>query len=109
MIIGGLNLIYRAVLMFVPGLRTSILRQKVARQYQDSLSKVLQDTTYAEWFILNILSVNIDTLKFGELVDHIREALHKKTVNGRISSVSPAPSYTKNGSTSDDEPFLSKA
>lgn len=108
-IIGGLQLIYRLVLVLLPGLRNNILKHKVAKKYQHSMVEVLEQTGYAEWFLLKLLSVNIDTWKFGELCEHIKTVLYERTPNGRIASVSPAPSYKKsvNGS-DDDEPFTTK-
>lgn len=108
-IIGGLQLVYRVALMFLPRVRHSMLKRKVARPFQGAVNIILQQTGYAEWFVLKLLAVNIDTLRFGELCDHIKTVLVERTPNGRISSISPTPSYSKNPSVSDEETFaLSK-
>src|SRR5262245_25294334 len=105
-IIGGLQLIYRLILMFAPSIRNRMLKRKVAEVYEDSLERILNKIGYSEWFLLKLLAVNIDTLRFGELCEHINRGLNAKSPNGRISSLSPTPSYSKEPS--DDEPFLTK-
>jgi len=108
-IIGGLQLIYRVLLVLLPGLRNNIIKRKVARKYQDSTMEMLGKTGYAEWFLLRLLSVNIDTFKFGELCEQINSVLYQRSPNGRVASASPDLSYTKgNENEYVDEPFIDK-
>jgi len=107
-IIGGLQLIYRAVLVLLPGLRNKIIKHKVAPKYHTSATEMLGKIGYPEWFLLKLLSVNIDTMKFGELVEQINYLLYKRSPNGRVASASPDLSYTKDDNEYVDEPFIDK-
>jgi len=100
-IIGGLQLIYRAMLIFMPRLRRVLLRRHVSPNFRGSIDLILNSTDYSEWFLLKILAMNIDRIRFGELCEHISTLLHRKTANGRLTSVSPTMSFEKNSPTDD--------
>jgi len=95
-VIGGLQLIYRAMLLFMPRLRRALLRRHVSPNFRRSIDMILDSTDYSEWFLLKILAMNIDRMRFGELCEHICTLLHRKTANGRVTSVSPTMSFEKN-------------
>jgi len=100
-IIGGLQLVFRAMLLFIPRLRRVLLRRYVSSKFRRSIDMILDSTDYSEWFLLKILAMNIDSIRFGELCEHICKLLHRKTANGRMTSVSPTMSFEKNNP--DDE------
>jgi hypothetical protein len=93
-IIGGLALIYRLVLLFFPGVRNTAIRQKVSRQYMSSLNEVLQSIGYSDWFVLNLISNNVNSVRFGELCVSIKTTLYKRKdikEMSRMNSPSPSP------------------
>jgi len=108
-IIGILAIVYRCVMVFVPRLRFSLLQRRVARKYTEALKRVLEMTGYADWFVLKLLSDNIDSIRFGELCDQIQDVLKQKSPNGRISHTpSSTPSFHKSHDDDIDKPFLDK-
>jgi len=96
-IISGIALLFRLAFLFLPGIRNHVLRGKVSPDYKDSLDYVLGKVEYADWFILNLISNNVNTIRFGELCESIKLALIKRvdmSEISRLSSPSPSPPPT---------------
>jgi hypothetical protein len=106
-IIAGIWLIVRLALLFLPRVRNTVLRRKVSRNHKEALDEVLHIIGYADWFVLNLLSDNLNALRFGELCESIRTAFYKRQdireISARSSpSPSPPPKYPSEKEKADD-------
>lgn len=70
-------LVYRAFTIFFPNFRFVLLRtrSRVARGYK--LRAILDHTQVGDWFLLYLISKNVDSLKFRVVIDRLYETLPK--------------------------------
>lgn len=92
--IGILALVYRVALIALRGIRHTLLRRRTDPRYINALEYCLTNASYADWFVLKKLNTNINTIRFGELLEGIKAELVKRSPSGRLSPSSPLPAYT---------------
>ncbi|CAL8137980.1 unnamed protein product [Orchesella dallaii] len=92
--LGLLAVLYRVAVFAFPGIRNLLIRRRTDPRYRDALNYVLRGMSYPDWFVLRKLNDNINTIRFGELVQGIKAELMKKSPEGRLSS-SPLPAYAE--------------
>ena len=75
--ITGIKLIYRLLVCILPSFRETILRRRVRHASLNRIRTVSQNLSIGDWFVLNQLGKNMDTLIFKDFID----ALYKKIDN----------------------------
>merc|ERR1712224_575326 len=79
--ITGLKLIYRLVIWVVPQFRETILRRKVRHGSINRIHTICQNLSVGDWFVLNQLGKNMDTLIFKKFLKHFMTKLIAKKLN----------------------------
>jgi len=102
-IIGGLDLIYRLLVVLLPGLRQRLILRRIPRDIRDNCRRFLGRLGYSDWFLLKRISCNINTIRFGELCVAIHDSLeedergHEPSIRSSDRSpsslTSPPPTY----------------
>ncbi|GIY07714.1 innexin inx2 [Caerostris extrusa] len=81
-VMSGLVLIYRIVLLFWPASRFMVTSCRSRLVKSDDLRTVLSRCWLGDWFVLDLLAKNLDSLNFRDVVSHFAEKLEgRKGVN----------------------------
>lgn len=84
-ICGGLNIIYRTVVLCGVKLRNHLIRRNIPREYEHDVHVVFDNLNYGDWFLLKRISDNINRIRFGELIQEILKAIRDVSVQERLS------------------------
>jgi len=76
----GMALLYRLVLMVFSAFRSSVLYFKCRFVKKDKLYNVLAKGNYGDWFILDLLQKNINTVHYCDLIEELDRLLLKEKV-----------------------------
>ena len=66
--ITGIKLIYRLVILVMPQFRETVLRRKVRHASINRIHTVCQNLSVGDWFVLNQLGKNMDSLIFKDFI-----------------------------------------
>jgi type III secretory pathway component EscS len=101
-VIGGVALIYRLLVILLPGLRQRLILRRIPKDQQYDC-RFLSRLGYSDWFLLKRISSNINTIRFGELCTAINASLeedesrHEPSIRSGDRSpssfTSPPPTY----------------
>ncbi len=81
-IISLIALIYRAVTIVVPRVRLLVTRSRCRIANQDALHSVLNQCKIGDWFIIDLLSKNLDPLNFKDLIFDLYKRIEGKGADG---------------------------
>lgn len=77
-VLSGLALVYRLVTAFVPRVRLYLLRARASSVSAEHLAMITSDVKFGDWFILYLLSKNINSYIFKEVVDVVLRVIKNK-------------------------------
>ena len=77
-VISGVMLIYRMLCMFAPGMRVLLLQKNAGLAPKHEIQTLCDRHGMGDWFLMMLLSNNIDPLIFKEFVHEYYEKLGKK-------------------------------
>ena len=83
-LVSALTLVYRALTIFYPGIRVVATHSHCRLIQQDEIKCVLNHGRVGDWFLLDLLSKNMDPLNFRDLILDLNHKfeLTKDTKNG---------------------------
>ncbi|GBN11283.1 hypothetical protein AVEN_104462-1 [Araneus ventricosus] len=80
-------LVYRLVLVFWPNARFMVTSCRARLVKHDHLRLILSRANLGDWFILDMLSKNVDSLYYREVIIDLAERLDGKVGNGNLQSL----------------------
>ncbi|CAL1301930.1 unnamed protein product [Larinioides sclopetarius] len=87
-VLSALVLAYRLVLVFLPNTRFMVTSCRVCLvKHNHHLSLILSKASIGDWFILDMLSKNVDSLYYREIIMDLAERLDGKVGNGDLKSL----------------------
>jgi hypothetical protein len=81
-IMSFLAIIYRAITIFYPGVRVMATQSHCRIANTQALTSVLSQCRVGDWFIIDLLSKNLDTLNFKDLIFDLYRRMDGKNPNG---------------------------
>lgn len=89
-IISTLALIYRLLVFCVPAIRSGLLQKRARLRYKNSIDAVSRRLQVGDFFLLYLLSKNVELLSFSSLMEELSLRLSNRRVHPDLD-VSPAP------------------
>ncbi|XP_076347570.1 innexin inx2-like [Tachypleus tridentatus] len=83
-VLSGLVLLYRVVIVFWPRSRLLILRYRARLTNADYLEMVLNRCLLGDWFLLELLCKNVDSLNYRDLIEDFARRLEGKGVESVV-------------------------
>ena len=77
-IVSGLSLFYRFAVLTIAKLRLRLLSKKAIRTLKDQVAKVVQICQIGDWFILLLLTENLNPLMFEQLICDLVDEFEKR-------------------------------
>jgi hypothetical protein len=88
--ITGVKLIYRLVVVVLPKFREIILRSKVRHASLTKIQTICTEFSLGDWFLLNQLGKNLDTLIFRDFIDALYErVIRRQKESNELESQNP--------------------
>ncbi len=81
-IMSFLAIIYRAITIFYPGVRVMATQSHCRIASTQALNSVLSQCRVGDWFLIDLLSKNLDPLNFKDLVFDLYRRMDGKNSNG---------------------------
>ncbi|XP_015793349.1 innexin inx2 [Tetranychus urticae] len=87
-VITGAWLIYRFLLVFWPQTRSLVTRgrSKMIRN-DDELKTVLRSISFADWFVLDFVAINVDSMNFKEIIGELAKHFKPKGNKGNQKTI----------------------
>ena len=76
--ISGVKLIYRLLILVLPGLRKTMLGKKVRHGSNIKVQTICREFSLGDWFLLSQLGKNLDTLIYKDLIDALYSKLESQ-------------------------------
>ncbi|XP_047502123.1 innexin inx2-like [Penaeus chinensis] len=89
-IISTMALIYRLLVFCVPAIRSGLLQKRARLRYKNSIDTVSRRLQVGDFFLLYLLSKNVELLSFSSLMEELSLRLSNRRVHPDLD-VSPAP------------------
>lgn len=88
-IITGIWLAYRLIIVFWPQVRSLVIRGRSKMiKNDDDLKIVLRSISFADWFVLDLIATNVDSMNFKDIIRELalhfkpkRQQLNQKTIS----------------------------
>lgn len=74
-------LLSRAVVILIPSVRPRLLHTRCRLAYKEHIETVISNTDIGDWFLLYMLSKNLDSILFKEIVSDLAKSLTKQEDN----------------------------
>jgi len=84
-IVSGVQLIYRLVIMVLPGTRELLLKTRSRLSPPQHVETICRRTRSGDWFLLYQLGKNIDPLIFREFIEALYKKIQEKESNEELS------------------------
>ncbi|ROT82405.1 innexin 2 [Penaeus vannamei] len=89
-IISTMALIYRLLVFCVPAIRSGLLQKRARLRYKNSIDAVSRRLQVGDFFLLYLLSKNVELLSFSSLMEELSLRLSNRRVHPDLD-VSPPP------------------
>lgn len=91
-VLTAVNLIYRMAQFFSPLVRAYVIQRRTRLSYLVGLDALIRRLQLGDFFVINMLGKNMDTLIYREVLDELARKLH---LEGTISGLSPGSNEGK--------------
>ncbi|EDW26707.1 GL14652 [Drosophila persimilis] len=72
-IISGVNILFRLAMLSIKSLREKMIRSQLSFMTKRHVQRALRDLTIGDWFLLMKVSVNVNPVLFGDLMQELCE------------------------------------
>ncbi|KAG8191995.1 hypothetical protein JTE90_001731 [Oedothorax gibbosus] len=79
-VLTALSLIYRQVLVFLPAARFVVTGSRARIADPVKLRQVLDRCAVSDWFVINVLCKNLDSIHFRDLIEDLAKRLEERTI-----------------------------
>ena len=74
-VLTAVYLIYQFAVVLIPGLRQTMLERNAKTDYRDRIDILMKKANIGDWFVLFLLSKNLDSILFREFISQLSEKL----------------------------------
>lgn len=74
-IVSSVVLLYRVVLFVSPAVRYIVLRSRSRISNRTAFAEVMSQTQFGDWFVLNLLCKNMDSVHYGDVIEELAKQL----------------------------------
>ena len=74
-VLTAVYLIYQFAVVLIPGLRQTMLERNAKTDYRDRVDILMKKANIGDWFVLFLLSKNLDSILFREFISQLSEKL----------------------------------
>lgn len=102
-VLTAVYLIYQFAVVLIPGLRQTMLERNAKTDYRDRIDILMKKANIGDWFVLFLLSKNLDSILFREFISQLSEKLKTEPQDDLIWDTDPSQVLLQAGVNSDEE------
>lgn len=89
-VLTAVYLIYQFAVVLIPGLRQTMLERNAKTDYRDRIDILMKKANIGDWFVLFLLSKNLDSILFREFISQLSEKLKTEPQDDLIWDTDPS-------------------